>query len=64
MQLPDIVSDSQLEPLSIGPILQEPKWLPGGRAIRPTASLNDSALLRIDLNGQHVVDLLTPMEPE
>jgi hypothetical protein len=44
--------------------LQEPKWLSGSRAIRPTASLNDSAPLRIDLDGQHVVSLFTPQESE
>jgi hypothetical protein len=44
--------------------LQEPKWLSGSRTIRPTASLNDSAPLQINLDGQHVVNLFTLPEPE
>lgn len=39
-------------------ILREPKWLSGSRTIRPTAILNDSTPLRIDLDSQHVVNLL------
>ncbi len=45
-------------------MLQELKWPSGGRAIRPAASLNYSAPLRIDLDGQDVVDFFTPPEPE
>jgi hypothetical protein len=44
--------------------LQEPKWLSESRTIRPAASLNDSAPLRIDLDRQHMVNLFTPPEPE
>jgi hypothetical protein len=44
--------------------LQEPKWLSGSRSIRQTASLDDSAPLRIDFNGQHVVNLFALSEPE
>jgi hypothetical protein len=44
--------------------LQEPKWLSGSRTIRPTAILNDSTSLRIDLDSQHVVNVFTPPEPK
>jgi len=57
-------SDCHLQPLSIGPILQKPKWLSGSYTIRPAASLNNGAPLRIDLDRQHMVNLFTPPGPE
>lgn len=36
----------------------------GSSAIRPTASLNNSTPLRIDLASKHVVNVFTPPEPK
>src|SRR5579871_38647 len=58
------VSDGQPQPFASSPVLYEPQWLSRRRTIRQTTSLNDSAPRRVDLDGEHVVKLLTPTEPE
>src|SRR5215831_1672049 len=58
------ISDRHLQPLSSGPGLQELKWFPRSNPIRAAASLNNGPPFRIDFNGQHMVNFVTPPRPE